>query len=231
MRESERFGDRRDAGRRLAAALADRGGADPVVLALPRGGVPVGFEVARALRAPLGVVLVRKIGAPGHPEFGIGAVVDGAEVVLNEEALRMVAPPPGYVEAETRRQIAEIERRRRAYVGDRPPVPTRGRTVIVADDGIATGGTAEAALRAIRRAGAAQIVLAVLVAPPEAVARLSPHADALVCLLIPEPFRAVSLHFRNFEQTTDEEVMMLLRNARAFEPTTPDEADPQGDFR
>src|ERR1043166_2311932 len=132
------FRNRRDAGRRLAAALAPYGESRPIVLALPRGGVPVGFEVAKALAAPLDVLLVRKIGAPGHEELGLGAVVDGhdPQLVLNEDLVRAVTPPPGYIEAEQKRQLAEIERRRRHYIGDRPPVAVEGRPVIVVDDGI-----------------------------------------------------------------------------------------------
>src|SRR2546421_2148228 len=132
------FHNRRDAGRRLAVALAPYRDSRPIVLALPRGGVPVGFEVAKALAAPLDVLLVRKIGAPGHEELGLGAVVDGQDpqLVLNPDVVRAVGPPPGYIEAEKRRQLAEIERRRRQYVGDRAPTPVDGRTVIIVDDGI-----------------------------------------------------------------------------------------------
>src|SRR5881392_4519259 len=143
------FRDRRDAGRQLAAALASYRESRPIVLALPRGGVPVGFEVAKMLGAPLDVLLVRKIGAPGHEELGLGAVVDGhdPQLVLNEDLVRVIAPPAGYMEAEQQRQLAEIERRRRHYIGDRSPVTVEGRTVIVVDDGIATGATVKAALR------------------------------------------------------------------------------------
>jgi len=155
------FRDRRDAGRRLAAALAPYCERRPIVLALPRGGVPVGFEVAKALAAPLDVLLVRKIGAPGHEELGLGAVVDGhdPQLVLNEDLVRAVAPPAGYIEAEEQRQLAEIKRRRQEYVGDRSPVAVEGRTVIVVDDGIATGATVKAALRGLARNHPARLVL------------------------------------------------------------------------
>src|SRR5947208_13938181 len=147
------FRNRPDAGRRLGVALAPYRDGRPIVLALPRGGVPVGFEVAKALAAPLDVLLVRKIGAPGHEELGLGAVVDGhdPQLVLNEDLLQTVAPPPGYMEAEQQRQLAEVERRRRHYIGDRSPVAVEGRTVIVVDDGIATGATVKAALRGLAR--------------------------------------------------------------------------------
>src|SRR5438270_8192436 len=145
------FRNRRDPGRRLAVALGPYRESRPIVLALPRGGVPVGFEVAKALTASLDVLLVRKIGAPGHEELGLGALVEGdpPQLVLNPEVIRAVDPPPGYIEAEKQRQLLEIERRRREYVGERPSVAVEGRTVIVIDDGIATGGTVRAALRGV----------------------------------------------------------------------------------
>jgi putative phosphoribosyl transferase len=210
------FEDRRDAGRRLAEALARYKQHAPVVLALPRGGVPVGFEVAKALSAPLDVLIVRKIGAPGHPELGIGAIVDGNEphLVLNEEVIRQVRPSAAYIEDEKRRQLAEIERRRRRYLGDRPAIPVEGRTAIVVDDGIATGGTFRAALRGIRGGNPARLVLAVPVAPADSLAELAGDCDEIVCLATPERFYAVGAHYRDFTQTEDEEVIRLLAEAR-----------------
>src|SRR5437763_1043864 len=182
------FRNRRDAGRRLAVALASYRESRPIVLALPRGGVPVGFEVAKVLAAPLDVLLVRKIGAPGQEELGLGAVVDShdPQLVLNEDLVRAVAPPPGYIEAEEQRQLAEIERRRRHYIGDRSPVAVEGRPVIVVDDGI--GATVKAALRGLARNRPARLVLAVPVAPADTVEELSAECDELVCLATPDPF-------------------------------------------
>lgn len=211
-----RFADRRTAGRTLAAALRRFRGDDPLVLALPRGGVPVAFEVAQALGAELDIILVRKIGAPGHSEYGIGALVEGPvpQLVLNEQIVQMVRPPPGYIDGERQRQILEIERRRELYRHGRPPIPVSERTVIVVDDGIATGGSMKAVLQALRQAGAAHTVLAVPVAPADTLAELSALADETVCLATPEPFHAVGLHYRDFEQTTDEEVVELLEASR-----------------
>lgn len=211
------FRDRRDAGRRLAMALGRFVGRAPLVLALPRGGVPVAYEVARSLHAPLDLLLVRKIGAPGHEEYGIGAVIDGADpqLVLNEDAVRAVAPSPDYIRLEMRRQVAELERRRRAYLGDREPPDLRGRTVIVVDDGIATGGTMKAALRGARKSDPQWLVLAVPVAPREAIDMLRTECDEIVCLATPDPFYAVGGWYANFDQTGDEEVKTLLHHAEA----------------
>ena len=209
------FRDRVDAGRQLAAALLHLKESKPIVLALPRGGVPVAFEVEDALNAPLDVVLVRKIGAPGQPELGLGAVVDGAasRVVLNKELVELVRPGQAYLEAEEKRQLAEIERRRALYRPGRAPLSVAGRTVIVVDDGIATGGTMKAVLVALQSSGADRLVLAVPVAPADSLEELSRIADEAVCLMSPEPFYSVGSHYRDFTQTTDEEVIDLLARA------------------
>ena len=211
------FADRRDAGRRLADAVARLQLADPLVLALPRGGVPVAFEVAERLRAPLDLLLVRKLGAPGQPELGIGAVVDGLapQVVLNDEAVADTSASPEYIEAETSAQLAELERRRRAYLGERRPPDVSGRVVVLVDDGVATGGTARVGLRALRRAGAGRLVLAIPVAPRDVLAALREEADDVVCLATPTPFLAVGFHYVGFDQTTDGEVVALLAAARS----------------
>jgi putative phosphoribosyl transferase len=212
------FRDRADAGRQLVPHLMAYADRNPVVLALPRGGVPVAFEVARALRAPLDLVFVRKIGAPGHAEFGLGAVVDGAhpQVVLNEDALGHLDVPPGYIEAETQRQLQEIERRREHYLAGRQPVDVAGRVAIVVDDGIATGGTVRAALKGLSRIRPSRLILAVPVAPADTIERLKAEADEVICLMTPEPFYAVGEHYDDFRQTSDREVTTLLDEAQRW---------------
>jgi predicted phosphoribosyltransferase len=210
------FADRRDAGRRLAAAQKDLKLEAPVVLALPRGGVPVGYEVARVLEAPLDVLIVRKIGAPGQQELGIGALVDGnpPQLVMDSSLAQLVGASAEYVKQQAARQQIEIERRRELY-RSAPHVPLAGRTVILVDDGIATGGTVRAALQALGRAGAGSVVLAIPVAPPESLIQLRPLADRIVCLATPDPFYAVGAHYSDFSQTEDEEVVDLLAAAQS----------------
>ena len=212
------FADRRDAGRKLAREVQDCAFQNPIVLALPRGGVPVGFEVAKALGAPLDVLLVRKIGAPGHEEYGIGALVDGTSprVVIDEASARMVGATKDYIDRQIAAQLAEIERRRALYRTG-APVRTTCRTAVVVDDGIATGGSMRAALQSLAQARPARIILAVPLAPTEVLPALRKLCDRLICLASPEPFYAVGVHYRDFTQTRDEEVIHLLAEARQWE--------------
>lgn len=206
------FADRSDAGRKLAAVLARYKERNPAVLALPRGGVAVAAEVAAALEAPLDLILVRKIGVPMEPELAMGAVVDGSKpvTVRNEDVIAAMGIPNA-VFAEVRdRELAEIERRRKRYLGDRPPVAVEGRTAIVIDDGIATGATTRAALRATRMRKPETLVLAVPVAPTETLEALSADADDIVCLECHEPFGAIGSFYRDFRQLDDEDVILIL---------------------
>jgi putative phosphoribosyl transferase len=224
------FANRRDAGRRLAEAL--RGLADPemVVLALPRGGVPVGYEVARALAAPLDIVLVRKLGAPSNPEYGIGAIAEGGIRFVRRDEVELIGIGEAELEALVERETAELERRQRLYRGEREPLPVAGRTVLLVDDGIATGGTAVAAGRALRARGAERIVLAVPVAPPGTRVRLAADFDEIVCLEEPEGFFGIGQFYVDFGQVGDEEVIETLEAAHeADEPLAapdPAPADP-----
>jgi putative phosphoribosyl transferase len=211
------FSDRRDAGERLAKRLLHLSDRDPVVLALPRGGVPIGLEIARALSAPLDLLLVRKIGAPGQPELAVGAVIDGERLdfVVNEDILAALGLSMDFIRERAADQVAEIERRRSLYVGDRDRVHVRGRTTIVADDGIATGATVRAALRGIRRREPGHLVLAVPVAPGAVVEDLREEVDEVVCLETPYPFGAIGWFYRDFDQVSDDEVRAMMDEAGA----------------
>lgn len=206
------FRDRASAGRALADRLLAMSLANPVVLALPRGGVPIGAEIARALKAPLDLVMVRKIGVPYQEELAAAAVVNGehAEIVLNEEVCALAGVPRRHIDRQAAAELAEIERRRKLYLKDRARAPIEGRTVIVVDDGIATGTTMRAALRAIRRKRPAMLVLAVPVAPHDTIEALRGEADSILCLVTPEPFFAIGAHYVDFHQVSDEEVIGLL---------------------
>ncbi|MGW6784571.1 phosphoribosyltransferase family protein [Streptomyces sp. NPDC054987] len=207
------FTDRADAGERIAEAVRHLEGEHPVVLGLPRGGVPVAFPVARALGAPLDVIVVRKLGVPSHRELGFGAIGEGGVRVISEDIVRTSRVTRQDLEAVEHAEEAELARQARRFRGDRPRVALDERTVIVVDDGIATGATAAAACEVVRAQGAARVVLAVPVAPPDAVARLRGAADEVVCLSSPPAFRAVGEWYQDFSQTSDEEVVSLLARA------------------
>jgi predicted phosphoribosyltransferase/dienelactone hydrolase len=212
------FADRRDAGRQLASQLAALAGDRPVVVALPRGGVPVGYEVATALGAPLEILAVRKLGAPGNPEFAVGAIAEDGTTIVNEAVARRVGMTPAVLEATTRREAAELRRRVERYRDGREPVDLRGRTVVVVDDGVATGLTDLAAVRALRGRGAERIVVAVPVGPAESIAMLGDEADEVVCHTVPRDMVGVGRWYRDFSPVSDEEVVELLVLAAAREP-------------
>ena len=212
---SSTFANRMAAGRALARELAQQDLPDPIILALPRGGVPVAFEIAQELAAPLDLVMVQKLGAPGHSEYAIGAIVDGQdpEVVIDKRAAAAVGASEAYITRLIATSLKEIRRRRSAY-GLEGSLDLAGRTAILVDDGVATGSTAKAALKAIRKAGPDRIVLAVPVSPPGTLAELEPLCDDIVCLRKPQHFYAVGAHFDDFGQTDDSEVVRYLELAR-----------------
>jgi predicted phosphoribosyltransferase len=209
------FKNRIDAGRRLASELSSYAGrADVLVLALPRGGVPVGYEVARALDVPLDVFIVRKLGVPGHEEFAMGAIASGGALLIDEAVVRQLGISEAEIEAAVKAEQRELERRERRYRGNRPPPDVAGRTVIVVDDGLATGASMRVAVAALRQEHPARIVVAVPIAPPETCDALRQEADDVVCAVTPEPFYAVGLWYEDFTQVTDEEVHDFLERAR-----------------
>lgn len=210
----EVFRDRREAGQQLAERVKSmRTWSTPVVLGLPRGGLPVAFEVARTLDAPLDVFVVRKLGVPGHEELAMGAISTGGVRVINPDVVAAVGILPAQIEAVAAREAQELERRERAYRGERAPLSLRDREVIVIDDGLATGATMRAAVAAIRRQGPSRITVAVPVGARSACADLAALADDVVCLRTPEPFAAVGYWYQDFRETTDEQVRELLAQA------------------
>jgi len=210
------FSDRADAGRRLGEALADRVDGDIIVYAIPRGGVPVGLEVARALEAPLDLALARKIGAPGNPEVALAAVIDGSHprTVINEDIVRLSGVSPAWLDQERLSALAELERRRRLYFEGRGRVDPKGHVAVLVDDGLATGATARAAVAGLRAQGARRIVLAVPVAPRALAEAFRDQVDDFVCLVEPEPFRSVGEAYRDFHQVDDAEVIACLTETR-----------------
>jgi predicted phosphoribosyltransferase len=214
-----KFEDRADAGRKLAERLSAYAGRhDVLVLAIPRGGVPVAFEVARALGAPLDVFLVRKLGLPGHKELAMGAVASGGIRVLNHDVLQALKPPFRAITEIAARELEELVRRERLYRGDRLPPDVRGRTVIVVDDGLATGSTMRAAVAALRRLEPARLIVAVPTAAPSACAEVALEADECICLINPDPFYAVGLWYEDFSATSDDQVRDLLKRAAVEAP-------------
>jgi predicted phosphoribosyltransferase len=215
------FRNRSEAGRWLADRLqAYAQQPDVIVLALPRGGVPVGFELARSLNAPLDVFLVRKLGLPGQEELAMGAIASGGVRVLNDDVVRALAVPPSVIEAVARTEEQELTRREAAYRGQRPPADVRGRVVILVDDGLATGSTMRAAVRAVKQMKPARVVVAVPVAAASTRDDIAKEVDEIVCATPPEPFLAVGRWYEDFSQTTDDEVRDLLRRAVSEAPAT-----------
>ncbi len=215
------FRDRIDAGQRLVTQLhAYANHPDVLVLALPRGGVPVAFEVAQALNAPLDVFLVRKLGLPGQEELAMGAITTGGVMVLNSEVVDTLRIPDRIIHQIAAQEQRELERRERLYRGDRPPPDVRGKTLILVDDGLATGSTMRAATAALREQEPDRIVVAVPVAPPETCDEFRDIVDDIVCAITPDPFYAIGLWYEDFSQTTDDEVRDLLARAAHAHPTT-----------
>ena len=214
------FADREEAGTLLGERVAGLRLARPLVLGVPRGGVVVAARLAQVMGAPLDIVVPRKIGAPRNPELAIGAVGPDGELVVDQELARLVGASPAYIAREVQRQVEEVRRRLEVYRRELPPWDPAGMDVVVVDDGVATGYTVVAAVRAVRRRGPASLTVAVPVAPPEAIPRLQAEADTVVCLLTPSPFYAVGQFYRHFPQVSDEEVTGLLR---AHRPRLPEQ--------
>lgn len=209
-----RFKNREEAGKKLAERLLEWEEKNPIVLAIPRGGVTVAYEVAKALKAPLDLIIPRKIGAPGNPELAIGAVTEDGTLILNDDLVARLRVSEEYVEAVKEAEMEEIRRRKRAYRGDMPPQSLRDKTVILVDDGIATGATVRAAVKSLRRQKPRAVIVAVPVAPPESVRALEREVDKVVCLVVFEPFFAIGQFYEDFSQVSDEEVIEFLKRSR-----------------
>jgi predicted phosphoribosyltransferase len=208
------FADRIEAGKRLASSLADFAGKNAIILAIPRGGVIIGYEIARALRLPLDVIIPHKIGAPGNPELAIGAVTEDGTEILDDNLISYMQVSREYIEAESERQKHEIERRLRLYRQNEPYPNLKNRDVIIADDGIATGSTMKAALASVKNRGARTVTVAIPVGPPSTIKELKKQAARVACLYTPEYFSAIGEFYADFSQTTDEEVITLLKQSR-----------------
>lgn len=208
------FSDRTDAGKRLAATLMDFSGKDAVVLAIPRGGVVAGYEIAKTLDLPLDVIIAHKLGAPDNPEFAIGAITEDGSTVLDEKTIVYLGVSKGYIEEESERQKGEIERRLKVYRQGMAPRELKGKGVIVVDDGIATGSTMKAALLSVKNKGAKSITVAIPVGPPSTIEELKRLADRVICLYTPEYFGAIGEFYSDFSQTSDEEVIELLKKCK-----------------
>ncbi len=207
------FEDRVEAGKRLASALKDVVSSDAIVLAIPRGGVVVGYEIARNLNLPLDITVPRKIGAPDNPELAIGAIAEDGVVLLDENMVNYLHVPEGYIKSESENQRLEIERRLKMYRGDVPRPNLKNRDVVIVDDGIATGATMKAAMASVRKSGAKRIIVAVPVGPESTIRELERQADVVVCLYTPDSFYAIGEFYENFAQTEDERVKDLLEHS------------------
>ncbi len=212
------FANRVDAGKRLASELKNQIGKDAIVLAIPRGGVVVGYEIAKALNLPLDVIIPRKIGAPNNPELAIGAMTEDGTIILDQNLVSYIGVSQDYLKEESERQKKEIGRRLKLYRGNEPYPKIQGKDVIIVDDGIATGSTMKAALASVRNRGAKSVIVAVPVGPPATIKELKTQADKVVCPYTPEYFQAIGQFYADFEQTTDEEVIQLLKQNRQKNP-------------
>jgi putative phosphoribosyl transferase len=215
------FANRVDAGKRLASELKNLVGKNAIVLAIPRGGVVLGYEIAKALNLPLDVIIPRKIGAPNNPELAIGAMTEDGTIILDKNLVSYLRVSQDYVKEESERQKNEIQRRLKSYRGNEPYPNLRGRDVIIVDDGIATGSTMKAALASVKNRGARTVTVAVPVGPPSTIDELEKEADKVVCPYTPEYFQAIGQFYMDFEQTTDEEVNQLLKQSKQNNPVKP----------